>query len=87
MTLGIADIVRIRTRITPSGVLRREFGQTLFLAKGPGTPPWLPETWSLARYGSISDVAADYESTDEIYEAAQTYFSQNPYPKNLYVAS
>ena len=88
MTLGIADIVRVTAQITPAGVLRREFGQTLLLAKGPETIDVNTiERNAVRRYGSISDVAADYESTDEIYEAAQTYFSQNPYPKNLYVAN
>ena len=87
MALDINDIVQVRSSIAAAGSLQRDFGRTLLLvenaqelsAGGAG---------SVRAFASLTDVTnSGIPSTSEIYRAAQVYFSQSPYPKNLVVAN
>ena len=84
MSLDIGSIVRVTAQIAPQGVLRRDFGRTLFLT--------VDDTLGVSgadrvqTFASMDDVAAVFEPDSKPYKAAAIYFQQEPYPRNLLVA-
>ena len=82
MTLGIQDIVEVRAQITPRGAGGREFGRTLLLT----TDPTLDAGAGRVRvFASMDEVARTFTPGSDPYQAAQVYFSQVPYPRNLVI--
>ena len=82
MTLGIQDIVEVRAQITPRGAGGREFGRTLLLT----TDPILDAGAGRVRvFASMDEVARTFTPGSGSYQAAQVYFSQVPYPRNLVI--
>ena len=82
MTLGIQDIVEVRAQITPRGAGGREFGRTLLLT----TDPTLDAGADRVRvFASMDEVARTFAPGSGSYQAAQVYFSQVPYPRNLVI--
>ena len=82
MTLGIQDIVEVRAQITPRGAGGREFGRTLLLT----TDPTLSVDDGRAMvFASMDEVAQVFPPGSSPYRAAQVYFSQVPYPRNLVI--
>ena len=82
MTLGIQDIVEVRAQITPRGAGGREFGRTLLLT----TDPTLGAGAGRIRvFASMDEVARTFTPGSGSYQAAQVYFSQVPYPRNLVI--
>ena len=82
MTLGIQDIVEVRAQITPRGAGGREFGRTLLLT----TDPTLDAGEGRVRvFASMDEVARTFAADSGPYQAAQVYFSQVPYPRNLVI--
>ena len=82
MTLGIQDIVEVRAQITPRGAGGREFGRTLLLP----TDPTLDAGAGRVRvFASMDEVARTFTLGSGSYQAAQVYFSQVPYPRNLVI--
>ncbi len=82
MTLGIQDIVEVRAQITPRGAGGREFGRTLLLT----TDPTLDAGAGRVRvFASMDEVARVFTADSVPYQAAQVYFSQVPYPRNLVI--
>ena len=82
MTLGIQDIVEVRAQITPRGAGGREFGRTLLLT----TDPTLDAGEGRVRvFASMDEVAQTFPADSGPYQAAQVYFSQVPYPRNLVI--
>ena len=82
MTLGIQDIVEVRAQITPRGAGGREFGRTLLLT----TDPTLDAGAGRVRvFASMDEVARTFTPGSGPYQAAQVYFSQVPYPRNLVI--
>ena len=82
MTLGIQDIVEVRAQITPRGAGGREFGRTLLLT----TDPTLDAGAGRVRvFASMDEVARTFTPGSGSYQAAQVYFSQVPYPRNLVI--
>ncbi len=82
MTLGIQDIVEVRAQITPRGAGGREFGRTLLLT----TDPTLDAGAGRVRvFASMDEVARTFAADSGPYQAAQVYFSQVPYPRNLVI--
>ena len=82
MTLGIQDIVEVRAQITPRGAGGREFGRTLLLT----TDPTLDAGEGRVRvFASMDEVARTFAADSGLYQAAQVYFSQVPYPRNLVI--
>ena len=82
MTLGIQDIVKVRAQIAPRGAGGREFGRTLLLT----TDPTLSVDDGRAMvFASMDEVARTFAADSGPYQAAQVYFSQVPYPRNLVI--
>ena len=83
MTLEISDIVKVSATITPQGVLRREFGIPLFLTNDTTLPTGAGR---VSVNASMPDVESVFDESTEPYKAANVYFQQSPYPKNLIIA-
>ena len=82
MTLSIQDIVEVRAQITSRGAGGREFGRTLLLT----TDPTLDAGAGRVRvFASMDEVARTFTPGSGPYQAAQVYFSQVPYPRNLVI--
>ena len=82
MTLGIQDIVEVKAQIRPRGAGGREFGRTLLLT----TDPTLDAGAGRVRvFASMDEVARTFAADSGPYQAAQVYFSQVPYPRNLVI--
>ena len=82
MTLSIQDIVEVRAQITPRGAGGREFGRTLLFT----TDPTLDAGAGRVRvFASMDEVARTFAADSGPYQAAQVYFSQVPYPRNLVI--
>ncbi len=82
MTLGIQDIVEVRAQITPRGAGGREFGRTLLLTTDPTLDAGAGR---VGVFASMDEVARTFTPGSDPYQAAQVYFSQVPYPRNLVI--
>ena len=82
MTLGIQDIVEVRAQITPRGAGGREFGRTLLLTTDPTLGAGAGR---VGVFASMDEVARTFTPGSGPYQAAQVYFSQVPYPRNLVI--
>ena len=82
MTLGIQDIVEVRAQIEPRGAGGREFGRTLLLTTDPTLDPGAGR---VGVFASMDEVARVFTADSVPYQAAQVYFSQVPYPRNLVI--
>ena len=82
MTLGIQDIVEVKAQITPRGAGGREFGRTLLLTTDPTLDPGAGR---VGVFASMDEVARVFTADSVPYQAAQVYFSQVPYPRNLVI--
>ena len=82
MTLDIQDIVRVNATIAPGGAPPRQFGRTLLVT----TDLTLPVDAGRVRvFATIDEVAQTFAADSGPYQAAQVYFSQVPYPRNLVI--
>lgn len=79
----ISDIVRVTATIRARGVLRKEIGRTLFVTLDSGLSATGGD--KVRAYTDFDGVAADFDSSSEVYKAAQIYFAQNPFPRNFMV--
>ena len=82
MTLGIQDIVEVRAQIKPRGAGGREFGRTLLFTTDPTLDAGAGRVQVFA---SMDEVARTFTPDSGPYQAAQVYFSQVPYPRNLVI--
>ena len=82
MTLGIQDIVEVRAQITPRDAGGREFGRTLLLTTDPTLDAGAGR---VGVFASMDEVARTFTPGSGSYQAAQVYFSQVPYPRNLVI--
>ena len=82
MTLGIQDIVEVRAQIRPRGAGGREFGRTLLLTTDPTLDAGAGR---VGVFASMDEVARTFAADSGPYQAAQVYFSQVPYPRNLVI--
>ena len=82
MTLGIQDIVEVRAQIRPRGAGSREFGRTLLLTTDPTLGAGAGR---VGVFASMDEVARTFTADSVPYQAAQVYFSQVPYPRNLVI--
>ena len=82
MTLGIQDIVEVRAQITTRGAGSREFGRTLLLTTDPTLGAGAGR---VGVFASMDEVARTFTPGSGSYQAAQVYFSQVPYPRNLVI--
>ena len=83
MTLNVNSIVRVSASITPQGLLRREFGIPLFLTTDTTLPAGAGR---VGVYAQFSDASSVFPVDSAPYDAAQVYFQQSPFPRNLIVA-
>ncbi|KAA0970810.1 DUF3383 domain-containing protein [Aureimonas fodinaquatilis] len=77
----VVNVTLTRTDAFPS---RRGFGVPLFLTRVAKTGK-VDATHRTKVYGSIDEVAADWDTTDEFYQAATFAFAQNPRPIQIKV--
>lgn len=82
MSTPVAKIVAVNILSTPTFPARKGFGLLNII----GRSARLPIGDRFRFYSSISDVAADFQSTDEEYLAAQVFFSQAPRPTQLAIS-
>jgi len=88
MTLSANRVVRVTAQILPQGLRRKEFGKTLHIyrtqdnANGGG----IPVEEVVRTYPDMRAIQDDFKAGDSVYDAAQTYFSQKPFPKNFMAA-
>ena len=82
MTLPVDNIVRVTDVIAEQGLLRREFGITLFLTIDTTLPGGAGRVATFSGFAGIADV---FDEDTEPYKAGQIYFSQSPYPRNLVI--
>ena len=82
MTLGIQDIVEVKAQIRPRGAGGREFGRTLLLTTDPTMGAGAGR---VGVFASMDEVARTFAADSGPYQAAQVYFSQIPYPRNLVI--
>ena len=83
MTLGIQDIVEVKAQIRPRGAGGREFGRTLLLTTDPTMDAGAGR---VGVFASMDEVARTFTPGSGPYQAAQVYFSQVPYPRNLVIS-
>ena len=81
-TLGISSIVDVKATIAPSGRVQAGFGRTLLLTTDPTLPAF---TGRVRVFASMDEVAQVFPPGSGPYQAAQVYFSQVPYPRNLVI--
>ena len=82
MSLPVSDIVRVSASIAAQGLLRRDFGISLFLTTDTTLPGGAGRVQTFSNFDGVTDVFA---VGTEPYEAANIYFQQSPFPKNLVV--
>ena len=82
MTLSIQDIVEVKAQIAPRGAGGREFGRTLLLTTDPTLDAGAGR---VGVFSSMDEVARTFTPGSGSYQAAQVYFSQVPYPRNLVI--
>ena len=82
------DAVRVTARILPTGAVRREFGNTLFLDNGTTVVDARVAALRAAvrSYPDLASVSADGQP-QSVIDAAAIYFQQEPYPKALLVGT
>ncbi len=79
--LNVSDIVNVTVNLSPLAAGRADFGVPLFI----GTSDVLTAEERLRLYGSLEEIAEDFENTSPEYLAAQAYYSQSPKPKNCMI--
>ena len=83
MSLPISSIVRVTASIAEQGLLRRDFGISLFLTTDTTLPGGAGRVQTFADFTALSDA---FPVGSEPYDAGNIYFQQSPFPKNLVVA-
>ena len=89
MAVGVGDAVRVTARIAPAGVLRRDFGRTLYLHREATVPTARSAALRLRdvrTYPTAASLAVDSPPA-AVETAAGVYFQQSPFPRNLMLAS
>ena len=82
MTLGIQDIVEVKAQIEPRDAGGGEFGRTLLLTTDPNLDA---VAGRVGVFAGMDEVARTFAAGSDPYQAAQVYFSQVPYPRNLVI--
>ena len=87
MSLDLAEIVRVNAQIAPEGLVRRDFGRTLFVHTPEDSDDvlLLERNTQIREYGNLTAVQKDWPR-GPVYDAARVYFAQDPFPKNFMVA-
>ena len=83
MSLPINSIVRVSASIAEQGLLRRDFGISLFLTTDTTLHGGAGRVQTFSSFDALSDAFA---VGSEPYSAGNIYFQQSPFPKNLVVA-
>ena len=82
MSTPVNKIVKVNIFTSPTFPARKGFG----LLNIVGNSLRLPSGDRVRTYGDITEVGADFQSTDEEYLAAQIFFSQSPAPNQLLIS-
>lgn len=82
--IPVTDVVNVDITIGDVFTRQRNFGLPIFLTR-ENTPGILPTDNRVFEYTSITEVANDWNSTDEVYKMAQTAFGQNPQPDAILI--
>jgi hypothetical protein len=76
-TIAISDQVNVTVSVGTPGLSAQAFGTTLIT----GLSARLPATDRIRFYSSLSAVAADFQTSDEEYKAAQVWFAAQGVPQ------
>ena len=82
-TLSIGSIIDVKATIAPSGRIQRGFGRTLLLTTD--TTLDVAGAGRVRAFVSMDEVSEVFAPDSSPYQAAQVYFSQVPYPRNLVI--
>lgn len=81
--LPIQEFIRADVVVSTVEFQERNFGLALFVTAE--STAGIDQGERIRRYTSISEVADDWNSTDEVYKMAQTAFSQRPKPSEILI--
>lgn len=89
MASGVSSAVRVTARIAPTGRVRREFGRTLFVDRADAVIDELTAALRIRKVGvyATATALAEDDPSDDLEAAAEVYFQQSPYPRNLLVGT
>lgn len=82
MTIPVSKIVKVNVLSSPTFPARKGFGLLNII----GSSLRLPVGNRVRFYSDMDAVAADFQSTDEEYKAAQVFFSQAPRPTEVAIS-
>lgn len=82
MSYPANQIINIVTRITPQGLAFANFGSAMLFAPLAELPAGAA-AGDIRTYYSMDDVADDYDSADQTYQAALNWFGMIPAPREL----
>lgn len=84
MAINIDGIVNVKISLESPAVAGNSYSGGLIV----GYPPAEGTVEGFAEYASLTEIAdIGYKSTDAVYKAASVWFSQDPQPSNVYVAT
>lgn len=82
MTIPVSKVVKVNILSSPTFPARKGFGLLNIIGKSAR----LPVGNRIRFYSDMDGVAADFQSTDEEYLAAQVFFSQSPRPTEVAIS-
>lgn len=84
MTISVDNIVNVSIAVGATFPARAGFGTLLIVTNETGT---IGIAERIRSYSNIAGVAGDWDTSSEAYKAAQSYFSQQPKPTSLMIAT
>lgn len=83
--IPVSKVVRVTVSVSPTFPTRAGFG--LLCIFSDEAPSNVLNTAAINFYSDIDQVSDDYASTKKAYQAAQIFFSQNPRPEQVAIAT
>lgn len=84
MSYPATNIIRINARISPAGLGNANFASAMLFAPQTALPVgFAPDTYRT--YSSLTELAADFDDTTEVYKAAQRWLGGTPATRELKV--
>ncbi len=84
MSYDVNNIIRVVTRLSPSGLAYANFGIAMLFAPESEKPVGMPvNTYRV--YASLTELQADFADTTEVYKVGANWFGMIPKPRELRV--
>ena len=85
MSLDVSQIIQVTARISAAGLSQANFGSLMVFADFSEKPTSGVNDGDVNTYTSLSDLAAKYPDTTEVYKCASVWFATQPNPQKLQV--